>query len=84
MSEADFCFDEGQYYADKAQLEHDIGPDSDKDKRIRNQRYEINCLKNRIKKLERRIENLERYKAKRMEEKCSTKSSTESPATSTR
>ena len=31
-------------------------------KRIKNQRYEINCLKNKIKKLMRRIESLERRK----------------------
>ena len=83
MCESDFCFDEGQYLADKAQLEQEFGVDSDKDKRIRNQRYEIKCLKNHIKKLERRIENLERYKEKRKAEKCSIKSSTESRDTST-
>ena len=31
-------------------------------KRIKNQRYEINCLKNKIKKLMRRIKSLERRK----------------------
>lgn len=66
MSEAEFCYDAGQYYADKAQHEREHGVEAmselAKDKRIRNQRYEIECLKNRIKKLERRIDSLERRK----------------------
>lgn len=62
MSEAEFCDDSGQYYADKDQYARDNGWQADKDRRIRNQRYEIECLKNRIKKLERRIDALERKK----------------------
>lgn len=36
-----------------------VDPDGAKDKRIKNQRHEIECLKNRIKKLDRKIKNLE-------------------------
>lgn len=64
MCEADFCYDEGQWLADKDQYERERKAASC-DKRIENQREEIRRLHNHIRNLE-QSRNAWKAKAERL------------------
>lgn len=59
MSEADFCYDAGQYYADQSLIEHDRGPASRQDVKIANQKLEIEHLKKKVQRLKSQIKVLQ-------------------------